>query len=136
MSALHGWSGSPAVRVAVQLPPAARAGVVIVPPLGQEGVIAYRTLRLLADRLEARGVASVRYDPSGRGDAAPDTDPHAQVRSAGHAAALLRSTGVGRIAFVGLASAALIAAAAAGDDDALVVWDPPASGRAWLRGQR
>ena len=53
MSTLHGWSGSPAVRVAVQLPPAARAGVVVVPPLGQEGVIAYRTLRLLADRLEA-----------------------------------------------------------------------------------
>ncbi|WP_152998035.1 alpha/beta hydrolase [Curtobacterium luteum] len=136
MSTLHGWSGSPAVRVAVQLPPAARAGVVVVPPLGQEGVIAYRTLRLLADRLEARGVASVRYDPSGRGDSAPDTDPHAQVRSAGHAAALLRSTGVERIAFVGLASAALIAAGAAGDGDALVVWDPPASGRAWLRGQR
>ncbi len=136
MSTLHGWSGSPAVRVAVQSPPAARAGVVVVPPLGQEGVIAYRTLRLLADRLEARGLASVRYDPSGRGDAAPDTDPHAQVRSAGHAAALLRSTGVERIAFVGLASAALVAAGAVGDDDALVVWDPPVSGRAWLRGQR
>ncbi|WP_242091224.1 alpha/beta fold hydrolase [Curtobacterium sp. DN_7.5] len=136
MTTLHGWSGSPALRVAVHLPPAARAGVVIVPPLGQEGVIAYRTLRLLADRLEARGVASVRYDPSGRGDAAPDTDPHAQVRSAGHAAALLRSTGVRRIGFVGLASAAIVAAEAAADDDALVVWDPPASGRAWLRGQR
>ncbi|MBA8990125.1 alpha/beta superfamily hydrolase [Curtobacterium pusillum] len=136
MSTFHGWSGSPALRVAVQLPAAARAGVVICPPLGQEGVIAYRTLRLLADRLEARGVASVRYDPSGRGDAAPDTDPDAQVRSAQRAAALLRSVGVDRVAFVGLASAAPVAAAAAGDSDGLVVWDAPPSGRAWLRKQR
>ncbi|WIB78986.1 alpha/beta fold hydrolase [Curtobacterium sp. MCPF17_002] len=136
MSTHHGWSGHPALRVALQLPPAARAGVVICPPLGQEGVIAYRTLRLLADGLEARGVASVRYDPSGRGDAAPDGAPDAQVRSARHAAALLRSSGVDQITFVGLASAALVAAAAADDSDGLVVWDAPASGRAWLRGQR
>lgn len=136
MSTHHGWSGHPALRVALQLPPAARAGVVICPPLGQQGVIAYRTLRLLADGLEARGVASVRYDPSGRGDAAPDDGPDAQVRSARHAAALLRSSGVDRVVFVGLASAALVAAAAADDGDGLVVWDAPASGRAWLRGQR
>lgn len=136
MSTHHGWSGRPAMRVAVQLPDAARAGVVLCPPLGQEGVIAYRTLRLLADGLEDRGVASVRYDPSGRGDSADDAAPDAQVRSARDAAALLRRAGVERIAFVGLASAALVAAAAATDDDALVVWDAPASGRAWLRGQR
>ncbi|MDP9736356.1 alpha/beta hydrolase [Curtobacterium sp. 260] len=136
MTTHHGWSGSPALRLAVQLPPTARAGVVLCPPLGQEGVIAYRTLRLLADGLEARGVASVRYDPSGRGDSADDGDPDAQVRSARAAAAVLRRSGVERIAFVGLASAALVAAAAVGDDDALVVWDAPASGRAWLRRQR
>ncbi|WP_156794892.1 alpha/beta fold hydrolase [Curtobacterium sp. BH-2-1-1] len=136
MSTHHGWTGRPALRVAVQLPVAARAGVVICPPLGQEGVIAYRTLRLLADRLEARGVASVRYDPSGRGDSAPDGDPDAQVRSARRAAAVLRDAGVERIAYVGLASAAPIAAAAASDTDGLVLWDAPASGRAWLRKQR
>lgn len=136
MTTLHGWSGSPAIRAAVQLPAAARAGVVICPPLGQEGVIAYRTLRLLADRLEARGIASVRYDPSGRGDGAPDTTPDAQVRSARHAAAVLRTTGVQHVAFVGLASAALVAANAAADTDGLVVWDAPASGKGWLRRQR
>ena len=136
MSTHHGWAGRPALRVAVQLPASARAGVVVCPPLGQEGVIAYRTLRLLADRLEARGVASVRYDPSGRGDAGDDDRPDAQVRSATAAAALLRRAGVERVAFVGLASAALVAAAAAGRDDALLLWDAPASGRAWLRRQR
>ncbi|MGN8050178.1 alpha/beta hydrolase [Curtobacterium sp. 22159] len=136
MTVRHGWSGRPALRVAVHLPIAARAGVVLCPPLGQEGVIAYRTLRLVADCLEARGVAAVRYDPSGRGDSAPDPAPDAQVRSARHAAALLRSTGVERIAFVGLSSAAPVAAAAAADADGLVLWDAPASGRAWLRKQR
>ncbi|MCY1695056.1 alpha/beta hydrolase [Curtobacterium sp. SL109] len=136
MTTHHGWSGSPAIRASVQSPPSARAGVVICPPLGQEGVIAYRTLRLLADRLEARGVASVRYDPSGRGDSTADADPEAQVRSAVRAAALLRATGVEQVAFVGLASAALVAAAAATEDDALVLWDAPDSGRAWLRRQR
>jgi len=136
VSTHHGWSGHPALRVALQLPAAARAGVVICPPLGQEGVIAYRTLRLVADGLEARGVASVRYDPSGRGDAEPDDAPDAQVRSARYAAALLRSAGVDTVAFVGLASASLVAAAAADDTDGLVVWDAPASGRAWVRRQR
>ncbi|MGU3409077.1 alpha/beta hydrolase [Microbacterium sp. M1A1_1b] len=136
MTTTHGWSGSPAVRVAVQTPPSARAGVVLCTPLGQEGVIAYRTLRLLADRLEARGIASVRYDPSGRGDSDTDTDPDALVRSAQHAAAVLRTTGIAQVVFVGLASAALVASAAATDDDALVLWDAPESGRAWLRRQR
>ncbi|TCK62904.1 alpha/beta fold hydrolase [Curtobacterium sp. PhB136] len=136
MTTHHGWSGLPAIRAAVQVPPSARAGVVICPPLGQEGVIAYRTLRLLADRLEARGVGSVRYDPSGRGDSGPDADPDAQVRSAVRAAAVLRTTGVSRIVFVGLASSAFVAAAAARDEDALVLWDAPESGRAWLRRQR
>lgn len=136
MTTFHGWSGDPAIRVAAHVPPSARAGVVICPPLGQEGVIAYRTLRLLADRLEARGIASVRYDPSGRGDSGADADPDAQVRSAVRAAAVLRTTGVEGIVFVGLASSALIASAAATESDGLVVWDAPESGRGWLRRQR
>ncbi|OIH96245.1 alpha/beta fold hydrolase [Curtobacterium sp. MCBA15_001] len=136
MTTTHGWSGTPAIRVAVQTPPSARAGVVICPPLGQEHVIAYRTLRLLADRLEARGVASVRHDPSGRGDSQADDDPDAFVRSARQAAAVLRTTGIERVVFVGLASGALVASAAASDDDGLVLWDAPESGRAWLRRQR
>ncbi|WP_144759205.1 alpha/beta hydrolase family protein [Curtobacterium sp. 9128] len=136
MTTFHGWSGVPAIRAAVQVPPSVRAGVVICAPLGQEGVLAYRSFRLLADRLEARGVASVRYDASGRGDAQDDADPDAPVRSARHAADVLRTTGVERIVFVGLASAALIASAAATEDDGVVLWDAPESGRAWLRRQR
>lgn len=133
---LHGWWGQPASRVALHLPERAGLGVVICPPLGQEGIIAYRALRLLGTELAAGGVAAVRYDPPGHGDAAPCDDPHAPIEGARAAAELLRSAGCTQVAFVGLASAALVAASAVAPGDHLVLWDAPASGRAWLRRQR
>jgi pimeloyl-ACP methyl ester carboxylesterase len=136
MSSHHGWFGEPAIWAAVQLPSAGSLGVVICTPLGQEGVIAYRGLRLLADELERRGIASVRYDPPGRGDAAPSKDPQAPMQGARQAAELLRSSGCTKIAFLGLSSAALIASSAAQPGELLVLWSPPASGRAWLRRTR
>jgi len=138
MSTRHGWTGTPAIRVAFQAPATPAVGVVVCPPFGQEGVVAYRTLRHLADELESRGIASVRYDPSGRGDSAPDDDPDAPVQSAETAATLLRDAGCTRIVFAGLASGVLVAAAAAARsvDADVVLWDPPASGRAWIRRQR
>lgn len=131
MASHYGWYGDPAIRVAVQLPERAALGVVICPPLGQEGIIAYRGLRLLADELERRGIASVRYDPPGRGDAAPSDDPQAPVQGALLAAEVLRATGCPRVAFVGLSSAGLIASQVA--DDILVLWSPERSGKVWLR---
>jgi hypothetical protein len=136
MSSHHGWFGEPAIWAAVQLPIEASLGVVICTPLGQEGVVAYRGLRLLADELERRGIASVRYDPPGRGDAAPSADPQAPITGARQASELLRRSGCTRIAFLGLSSAALIASMAAESADLLVLWSPPASGRAWLRKAR
>lgn len=136
MSRCYGWSGEPASWVALQLPSRAALGVVLVTPLGQEGVIAYRTLRLIADRLERAGIASARYDPPGRGEGAPSADPQAPIGGARQAAALLREAGCRQVAFLGLASAAVIAAEAAGPGDHLLYWDPPASGKAWLRRQR
>lgn len=153
----HGWTGEPAIRVALHLPatpdalrhpaddgpeearPASSTtAVVVCPPLGQDHVVAYRTLRLLSEELSARGVASVRFDPSGTGDSAPDDSPDAPVTSALTAAALLRDAGWARVVFVGLTSGALIAAEAARrlPGAGLVVWDAPASGRAWVRRQR
>lgn len=139
--ARHGWTGTPAIRVALHLPDAAsanRVGVVVCPPLGQDAVVAYRTLRHLADELAAHGIAAVRFDPAGQGDSAPDADADAPVRSAVTAADVLRATGRTTIVFVGLASGALVAAAAARQvpGAGLVAWDAPASGRAWLRRQR
>ena len=136
MTSFHGWYGDPAIWAAVQLPAEGSLGVVICTPLGQEGVIAYRGLRLLADELEHRGIASVRYDPPGRGDAAPSDDPNAPIQGARRAAELLRGCGCTQIAFVGLSSAALLACMAADSGDIVVLWSPPQSGRAWLRKTR
>lgn len=136
MARHHGWFGDPAIWAAVQLPTAGSLGVVICTPLGQEGVVAYRGLRLLADQLEQHGIASVRYDPPGRGDGAPSDDPQAPVLGARTAAALLRAAGCTQVAFVGLSSAALLASAAAEAGDLLVLWSPPQSGRQWLRRAR
>lgn len=136
MSSYHGWFGEPAIWAAVQLPPQAALGVVLCPPLGQEGVIAYRGLRLFADQLEQRGIASVRYDPPGHGDSAPSDDPEAYFDGARRAAELLRSCGCTEICFVGLSSASLIASDVARPGDLVVLWSPQASGRAWLRKAR
>lgn len=136
MSTSHGWYGDPAIWAAVQLPDRGCLGAVLCTPLGQEGVIAYRGLRLLADRLEDRHIASVRYDPPGRGDAAPSDDPQAPFEGARRAAELLRLAGCTQIAFIGLSSAALIASMAAEPGDFVVLWSPPSSGRAWLRKAR
>jgi hypothetical protein len=134
MSVSHGWYGDPAIWAAAQLPDQGCLGVVLCTPFGQEGVIAYRGLRLLADRLQARHIASIRYDPPGRGDAAPSNDPQAPFEGARRAAEVLRLAGCTRIAYLGLSSAALVAAEVA--DDLVVLWSPPASGRAWLRKAR
>jgi alpha-beta hydrolase superfamily lysophospholipase len=126
----------------VHLPAAAHAGVVICPPLGYEQFNAYRAMRFLGQELEQRGVAAVRFDYSGEGDAvgAPG-EPDAVERWLGtvaDAVALLREAGVQRVALVGLSSGALIAAEAArrSGTDALVLWDPSFSGRRFLRRQR
>lgn len=136
MSSHYGWVGTPQIWAAVQLPEIGSLGVVLCPPLGQEGVIAYRGLRLLADRLEERGIASIRYDPPGHGDAAPSEDPDAFLLGATMAAEVLRTCGCTQIAFVGLSSAALVASQAAGNTHPLVLWSPPRSGRVWLRKAR
>lgn len=136
MSTVHGWTPRSGLRVAVHLPERASLGVVLCPPVGQEGVIAYQTLRLVAEELERRGVASVRFDAPGRGDSGACPDGVTLLDGGSEAAELLREAGCSRIAYVGLASGALAASRAATDQDVLVLWDAPNSGRAWLRRQR
>jgi pimeloyl-ACP methyl ester carboxylesterase len=120
----------------------AHAGVVICPPLGYEQFNAYRAMRYVSQELEARGIASVRFDYAGEGDAvgAPGRADAVELwlGSVADAVALLRSAGVERIALAGLSSGALIAVEAArrAAPDALVLWDPTFSGRRFLRRQR
>lgn len=135
MTLTHGWASDPALFVALHLPERARLGVVICPPLAQEGVGAYRALRVVAEQLEARGIAAVRFDPPGRGESAP-VAPGELLGGARTAAGLLRAAGCTAIAYLGLASGALASCAAAEPGDLLVLWDAPMSGRAWLRRQR
>lgn len=70
---LHGWveHGRGAAFVAVTVPAGGRArGVVaLVAPPGTEGEFSYRATVYLAGALARRGVATVRVDPPGVGDA-------------------------------------------------------------------
>jgi alpha-beta hydrolase superfamily lysophospholipase len=121
----------------------ARGGVVICPPLGYEQVLGYRGLRLLSQQLETLGIASLRFDYRGEGDASGETATpdagEAWVATVADAVRTLREAGVERIVLAGLAAGGLIAAEAArriDGLDGLVVWDAPLSGHRFLRRQR
>ena len=121
----------------------ARGGVVICPPLGYEQVLGYRGLRLLSQQLEQRGIASLRFDYRGEGDASGETAaPDAGelwIATIVDAVNTLRDAGVERIVLAGLAAGGLLAAEAArriADIDGLVLWDAPLSGHRFLRRQR
>ncbi|MDQ1724113.1 MAG: hypothetical protein QOG52_1141 [Frankiaceae bacterium] len=124
-----------------------RGGVVLCGPLAKQYDTTYYTLRLLAEGLARAGFSTLRFDYRGTGDSdGLVTDPftvaawHAGVASA---AELLDSLGCRSVAMVGLQVGALLAAQGAASRSAagapvsgLVLWDPPASGAAFLREQR
>lgn len=150
---LFGWVHRPAGdRV--------RAAVVICPSLGQEATFTYYTLRWLATSLADRGFLTVGFHWDADGDSAGDSeDPDrtgAWRRSVHHALALAREHTDAPLAVVGMRLGALLAVdalqdlppagsgagatAAAGATgvtgapvESLVLWDPPRSGRSFLR---
>ncbi|KHO18149.1 alpha/beta hydrolase [Mycolicibacterium setense] len=121
----------------------ARAGVVICPPLGRQHLDTYRGLKMLAQRLCASGFATLRFDYPGTGDSTGDQCRDSAVddylESIRTAVDYLRASGAQSVALVGLRAGALLAATAASsieDLGGLILWDPAADGRRYLREQQ
>lgn len=114
-------------------------GVVILPPLGYEDTCAYRPLRILADRLAARGAVVMRIDWPSLGDSALDDGApdlvDRWVATAREAAASLRRRGAPRVVGIGLRAGGLLALAASAFDE-LALWAPPLTGKALMREER
>ncbi len=138
MTVTSTWLDGGAVLAQLHIPDGATAsaGVVLCPPLGQEHVIAYQTLRLLSDRLEQSGIASIRFDYPGQGDSTVLASEGALLDGIRVAASALRNAGCTRIVYLGLTVGALLAQEAARADPetaGLVLWDPSSSGHHWIR---
>ncbi len=120
-----------------------RPGVLVCPPPGPGGLRFHRPLRRLCEQLAGRGLAVLRFDFRGTGDAAGDfcdADLETWSEDLRRAAdALVRMAGCARIGLLGLrlgASLACRLAAERSDVAALLLWDPVADGEAWLAGLR
>ena len=116
---------------------ARETGVVLCYPVGQEYMRAHRAFRQLALLLTKAGFHVLRFDYFGTGDSSGESDEGSVarwVRDAGIAADELKdTTGVSRVAFVGLRLGAALAAMAAAerrDVAGVVMWDPVLDGRA------
>jgi dienelactone hydrolase len=110
--------------------------------MGLEAAYSTRGLRDLAHRLVGAGWAALRIDYAATGDSAGTwTDPDLVAEWLGSVRVAIdhvRSLGVPRVAVVGLRLGATLAAAElsrGGPVDDFVMWDPCATGRAFLREQ-
>ncbi len=117
--------------------------VVLCPTIGLEAIYSARALRDLAHRLAGAGWAALRFDYAATGDSAGTwTDPDLVAEWLdGLRGAIedVRALGAPRVAVVGLRFGATLAAselARGGTVDDLVLWDPCATGKAFLREQR
>jgi alpha-beta hydrolase superfamily lysophospholipase len=117
------------------------AAIVLCPPLGYEYMSTYRSCRILAERLAARGFDVLRFDYDGTGNSAggPE-DPNrldAWVRSVSEAVEeARRRAGTDAVALVGIRAGSLLALQAASDStavDRLALWSPFVSGRTYVR---
>ena len=117
------------------------ASIVLCPAIGYEYMSAYRTWRLLAERLAALGFDTLRVDYDGTGNSTGDAlDPDrvpAWLRSIACATAEARRlSGTDRVALVGMRLGGILAlqsAASDGNVERLVLWSPFPSGRACVR---
>lgn len=134
---LFGWLHRPAGG-------RARGGVVLCPPVGDEDRRVYLTYRKAAEALSHSGFAVLRFSYEGTGDSAGSLeDPdrvEAWVSSITHAVGYLRRVGVGPVAAVGMRLGATLLTRATPTIEpplaAVVLWDPCAGGREFLRHQQ
>ena len=113
-------------------------GVVICPPLGYEGVQAYRSMGAMADALAHDGHPTLRVDYPGIGESLGDLRASGQVprwcEAVDEGIRLLKEgCGVSDIVLLGVRGGALIAYAHAARARSIVLWEPPASGAAFVR---
>jgi hypothetical protein len=116
--------------------------VVICPTMGLEAAYSVRAVRDLSQRLARAGLAALRFDYAATGDSAGAwRDPELVAEWLGDiriAIDAVRDLGVARVSIVGLRIGATLAAAElarGGPVDDAVLWDPCATGRAFLREQ-
>lgn len=105
---------------------------VICPPIGEEGVRAFRPLKVLGDQLAASGVPTLRFDWYGTGDSSGD---EAGLSQSSMADSLMYAheevgdmTGARKILWIGLRLGATVAGMAANLKprglSGLILWDP------------
>jgi alpha-beta hydrolase superfamily lysophospholipase len=122
----------------------ARGGVVLCPPVGDEDRRVYLTYRKAAEALALSGFAVLRFSYEGTGDSTGSLeDPdrvEAWVSSITHAVGYLRRVGAGPVAAVGMRLGATLLTRATPTIEpslaAVVLWDPCASGKEFLRHQQ
>ncbi|MFM2419007.1 MAG: hypothetical protein RL385_3730 [Pseudomonadota bacterium] len=118
---------------------AARGGVLLCPPLGYEAWTSYQTYRRVAEELSQFGLAALRFDYAGTGDSSGRcNDPGriaAYLESVRQGAHVLRKHTSGPLLLIGLRFGALLAALLADElcADGVVLWDPIASGKRYVR---
>ncbi|MDF3284079.1 hypothetical protein [Gordonia sp. N1V] len=120
-----------------------RGGIVVCGSLGKEHAQTPRGMKYLAEHLAARGFLVLRFDYANTGESAgPQQDPHAVDRwmaSIRTAVDTVREFGVPDVGVIGLRAGALLItqdAELVADLDTLVLWDPVAKGRQFVRAQK
>jgi dienelactone hydrolase len=117
--------------------------VVLCQTFGLEGGFSHFALRLVAEQLADAGFVALRFDYDGTGDSSGSGEDPGRVAawtsSVRAAVDFVTSIAGVPVALVGMGVGALFAveeAARRGGVKALVLWDPPPSGRSYLREQR
>ncbi len=121
--------------------PAREVSVLLCPPFGWDEFCSYRSLRSWAQSLARDGFATLRLSYPGTGDSGgsprdPDQLEAWTAAVAGAAGWLRGETGAARVTAVGIglgSALAWLATAGGAAIDDLVLWAPPADGRALVR---